>query len=85
MADPRIGPVQEKETIQSVSAIKNVPITPPNCSALLTRFARDGGKVISNAPKKDMAKKTKTTKKKMFNAGLVEISLSMLGLSPSIR
>ena len=49
MADPKRARTR-KETIQSASAIKR-SLSPPNCSALLTRFAR-WRKVISNTPKK---------------------------------
>lgn len=45
--DPRIGPVQEKETRANVSAIKNIPNIPPNPSALLTLLDHDEGKVNS--------------------------------------
>src|SRR5690554_3756494 len=53
---PINGPVQEKETITVVSAMKNAPTSPPFSaleSVLLTRLL---GSKISNAPKKETAK-----------------------------
>src|SRR5690554_662460 len=45
---PNIGPVQEKETIAKVSAIKKTPINPPTVVALLSIFApQEAGNVIS--------------------------------------
>src|SRR5689334_8597215 len=69
--DPRIGPVHEKETIASVKAMKNIPITSRPDRALVL-LARPPGKRISKYPKNEMAKTTKMTKKKRFNATFVE-------------
>ena len=44
---PKIGPVQEKETITKVKAIKKIPIIPPASSAFEDLFAIELGKVIS--------------------------------------
>ena len=44
---PKIGPVQEKETITKVSAIKKIPIIPPASSAFEDLLAMELGKVIS--------------------------------------
>ena len=44
---PRIGPVQENETITKVKAIKKIPINPPASSALEDLLAMELGKVIS--------------------------------------
>ena len=41
--EPTSGPVQEKDTITSVKAIKKTPITPPALSALLTLLANPLG------------------------------------------
>ena len=45
--EPRIGPVQEKETIASVSAIKKIPIIPFIAEAWSDLFPHVVGKVIS--------------------------------------
>ena len=49
---PRIGPVQENDTITRVSAMKKIPIPPLKFEALSTLLARPLGKVISKKPKK---------------------------------
>ena len=46
--EPKIGPVHEKETIASVSAIKKIPMIPPMLLALSSiLLLQDCGKVIS--------------------------------------
>src|SRR5690606_19001621 len=45
--DPKMGPVQEKETIAKVKAIKNIPITPPAPDALSILFPQECGRVNS--------------------------------------
>ena len=45
--EPKIGPVQEKETIAKVSAIKNMPITFPEPALLSAEFPKLLGSVIS--------------------------------------
>ena len=46
--EPKIGPVQEKETIARVSAIKKIPMNPPALfDAKSNRFAQDEGRVSS--------------------------------------
>ena len=45
--EPRIGPVQEKETIAKVNAIKKMPIIPPTEEASSILFPQELGKVIS--------------------------------------
>ena len=44
---PRIGPVQEKDTITNVSAMKNMPINPPTFEAESALLASELGSVIS--------------------------------------
>jgi hypothetical protein len=44
---PKIGPVQEKETITSVNAIKKIPMIPPASSAFEDLLAIELGNVIS--------------------------------------
>ena len=46
-SEPSIGPVQEKETIESVKAIKNTPIMPPNPSPFVVKLVQLVGKVSS--------------------------------------
>ena len=70
---PTNGPVQEKETMTSVKAIKKIPINPPLpafSSALLAQLL---GRVNSNAPKKEMAKTKKMAKNKILETALVEM------------
>ena len=45
--EPKIGPVQEKETIAKVKAIKKMPIKPPTEEAESILFPQELGKVIS--------------------------------------
>ena len=69
---PIIGPVHENETSDKVKAIKKMPNNPPfslAVSALLTQLL---GKVISNAPKKEAAKNTKSPKKIRLNHTFVD-------------
>lgn len=46
-SDPKIGPVQENDTIAKVSAIKKIPIIPPIFEALSIFVLHDAGRVIS--------------------------------------
>src|SRR5262245_54897826 len=64
---PKIGPVQEKETIASVPAIKKIPHRFPKPDLESILFARPDGKPISKNPKKEIANTTKITKNKRFN------------------
>ena len=45
--EPKIGPVQEKETIAKVNAIKKIPIIPPTEEAESILLPQELGKVIS--------------------------------------
>ena len=45
--DPRIGPVQEKDTIDKVNAMKKTPKIPPIPSPLLVEFVQEDGSVSS--------------------------------------
>ena len=45
--EPKIGPVQEKETIANVNAIKKMPIIPPTEEAESILFPQELGNVIS--------------------------------------
>ncbi len=63
---PNNGPVHEKLTRTKTIAIKNIPMKPPTSDALSALFIQLEGSVISNAPKKLMAKTMKMTKKNRF-------------------
>ena len=54
--DPKIGPVQENDTIAKVSAIKKIPISPPIFEPESALFPHLLGSVSSKYPKKEMAK-----------------------------
>lgn len=82
---PSITPVQEKETITRVSAIKKMPLTLVKPLLASTLPAMPEGRVISKYPKKEMAKNMNTTKKKIFNHALVEILLNISGCTFPIR
>ena len=71
-----IGPVQEKETNDSVNAIKKIPISPPLSLAESALLIIQLGNVISNAPKKEIANITKMIKKDRLKNALLERSLS---------
>ena len=76
---PMMGPVHEKLTNVRVNAMRNIPISPPVFSALLsTAVLHDAGSCSSNAPKKDIANTTSIRKKKMLNTALVDNALSAL-------
>ena len=62
--NPMMGPVQEKDTMARVNAMRNIPSSPPVLLALLSSLLpHDDGSVISNHPKKDNAKTTSNAKK----------------------
>ena len=73
---PIIGPVHEKDTSDSVNAIKNIPNKPPLSLWLSILFTNDEGKVISNAPKNDAAKIIKMKKKTRLNQKFVDIAFN---------
>ena len=66
---PTIGPVQEKETKAKVKAIKNIPKNPPLLEAESAFVTHVLGKLISKAPKNEMANTTRRTKKNFKNFG----------------
>ena len=79
-SEPKIGPVQENETIANVSAMKNAPNNPPASAFLSILFANPAGRVISNNPKNERANTMKITKNTMFRGTLVEMSFRMFSL-----
>ena len=69
---PMIGPVQEKETITNVNAIKRMLRKPVVLlDLLLSAVDHELGSVISNAPKNDAANNTRIRKKIMFTTAFV--------------
>ena len=80
-----MGPVQEKLTNASVNAIRKILISPVVCSALLsTAVVQLEGRVISNAPKNEMANTTNIRKKKILKMALVERAFSALAPKRSV-
>ena len=71
-----IGPVHEKDTRDRVKAIKKIPISPPLSLAESALLIIQLGSVISNAPKKEIAKMTKMIKKERLKNALLDRSLS---------
>ena len=64
--NPNAGPMQEKETIIKVNAMKKIPNKPPEFDLLSTLLESLLGIVISKAPKKEIAKTTNMMKKNRF-------------------
>ena len=83
--DPKIGPVQENETIAKVKAIKNIPTIPPISRPEPAVLLQLLGSVISKYPKNEIANTRKIKKKLIFNHGFVEISLRTSGLIFGIK
>ena len=80
----RIGPVQEKDTNESVKAIRKILSNPVVDSALLsTAFPHFEGSLISNAPKNEAAKITNIRKKRMLKIALVDKAFN--ALAPKIN
>jgi hypothetical protein len=63
---PINGPVQEKETITVVRAMKNAPVKPPWSAFASVLFTRLLGRTISNIPKNESA----NIKKRIKNSRL---------------
>ena len=77
--NPIIGPVQEKDTNESVKAIRKILSNPVVDSALLsTAFPHFEGSLISNAPKNEAAKI-----KRMLKIALVDKAFN--ALAPKIN
>ena len=76
---PTIGPVQEKETNASASAIKKIPINPPLSDALSALFSQELGSMISKAPKNEIANTTSNTKKSKLNQTFVDNAFNAEG------
>src|SRR5690606_17848895 len=66
-----IGPVHEKETNTSVSAMKKIPIKLVAPALLSALFDQELGSVISNAPRKEIPKIKNIRKKTKLATQLV--------------
>ena len=74
-----MGPVHENDTNTSVNAMKKMLRKPVVDSALLSiALDQRDGSFISNAPKNDTAKTTRSAKNSTLNSAEVAISLSLL-------
>ena len=71
-----MGPVQEKDTNESVKAIKNIPTKPPLSETESALLIIQLGSVISNAPKNDKAKMKKMMKNKRLKNALLDIAFN---------
>ena len=81
---PIIGPVQEKDTSESVNAIRKILSSPLVASALLsTALLHLEGSVSSKAPKKEAANTTSIRQKRILNTAFVESAFS--ALAPKIN
>ena len=77
---PIIGPVQENDTNANVNAMKKMLINPVVFPAFESiALVHLLGNVISNAPKNEMAKNTRSKKKKILKMAFVDISFNLLG------
>ena len=81
---PIIGPVQEKDTSESVNAIRKILSKPLVASALLsTALLHLEGSVSSKAPKKEAANTTSIRQKRILNTAFVESAFN--ALAPKIN
>ena len=74
---PRIGPVQENETIASVSAMKNMPPRLPRFDFESTLLVTPDGNPISNKPKNESANTKNIIAKKMVMQSLTKTCWQM--------
>jgi hypothetical protein len=82
---PIIGPVHEKDTRASVKAINNILTKPTDLSALASIFDdHEEGNVISNAPKNEIAKTTRSPKNNKLKNALVERLFNALAPKKSV-
>jgi len=79
--DPKMGPVQEKETSARVKAIKNMPAMPPIPSAELALLVHDSGRASSKYPKKEMAKMINMIKKEYVKPHIRGYIVQNVGLN----
>src|ERR1700744_5830956 len=77
---PRMGPVQEKETMARVRAMKKIPPRLPMLDFESTELEMLLGSVISNRPKKERANTRNITAKATLSQTFVEIVFSILAL-----
>ena len=74
--EPTIGPVHEKDTMANANAIKKIPIKPLRSAWASILVLHELGKVISNAPKNEMANTTNIKKKIRLNKELLAKAFS---------
>ena len=72
--EPTIGPVQENDTMAKAKAIKKMPMKPLRSAWASILVLHELGKVISNAPKNEIAKTTKIRKNMKLNQKLLAIA-----------
>ena len=70
-ADPTSGPVQEKDTMAKVAAMKKMPKMPPRSEAWSALFAQLAGSWISKAPKKLNPNTSSNANRNTLNKGSV--------------
>lgn len=78
------GAVQERETMTSVSAMKNIPPIEPIFAFVSDRLDQDPGGAISKAPGKERPKATKSVKKMRLAIQLVARLFSAAGPKISV-
>ncbi len=78
-----MGPVQEKETITSVNAMKKMPDNPPFPAFWSALLAQLLGRFSSKAPKKEMAKTINMAKNKILV--IAEVEMVYNTVSPKIK
>ena len=75
---PMSGPVHENDAMANTTAMKKIPIKPP-LSAFASAFVdHELGNVISNAPKKEVAKITSTRKNTKLKMASLDNSFKAL-------
>jgi hypothetical protein len=75
---PIKGAVHENDTNTNVKAIKKIPLKLLRLAFESTVFVHDAGRVISNAPKKEIPNKTNNAKTKRLKTALLEIWYKVL-------
>ena len=81
--EPTMGPVHEKETSTSVSAMKKMPASPFESAFESLLLTIHEGIVISKAPKNEAAKSMKTAKKMRLGSQCVASQLKMSAVTAS--
>ena len=74
--EPTNGPVHEKETITIAKATKKAAMSPPLSARASALFASPDGRVISNAPKNEIAKTINAETQIFVDGNYIYIQLS---------